>query len=135
MGPRAVATSQDRNSCSGTSAGSRERSSWVGNLNYKCLLSHNQTKSSIYVLDVTSLLIRWGFVYKNTGQALDYPFLVPERGQVTGKSGRIAEWSEVAEELEFTGTVDLFQRLEKQSAEEGAEDFHGEEEFAATGNP
>src|ERR1019366_7216914 len=70
MGPRTVATYQDRNSCSGTSAGSRERSSWVGNLNYKCLLSHNQTKSSIYVLDVTSLLIRWGFVYKNTGQAL-----------------------------------------------------------------
>src|ERR1017187_3335233 len=69
------------------------------------------------------------------GLGVDYPFLVPERGQVTGKSGRIAEWSEVAEELEFTGSVGLFQRLEKQSAEEGAEDFHGEEEFAATGNP
>src|ERR1019366_1161905 len=69
------------------------------------------------------------------GLGVDYPFLVPERGQGTGQSGRIAEWSEVAEELEFTGSVGLFQRLEKQSAEEGAEDFHGEEEFAATGNP
>src|ERR1035441_2970944 len=79
MGPRAVAKEQDRNSCSGTSAGSRERSSWVGNLNYKCLLSHNQTKSSIYVLDVTSLLIRWGFVGKPTGPALPYT------GEVTRK--------------------------------------------------
>ena len=31
----------------------------------------NQTKLSIYVLDVTSLLIRWDLVYKKTGQDLD----------------------------------------------------------------
>src|ERR1035437_3979291 len=70
MGPRSVATKQDRNSCSGTSAGSRERSSWVGIPNYKRVLSHNQTKSSIYVSDTSRLVIRWDLVYKNMGQAL-----------------------------------------------------------------
>src|ERR1035437_4851347 len=70
MGPRTVATKQDRNSCSGTSAGSRERSSWVGIPNYKRVLSHNQTKSSIYVSDTSRLVIRWDLVYKNMGQAL-----------------------------------------------------------------
>src|ERR1035437_4800312 len=72
MGPRSVATKQDRNSCSGTSAGSRERSSWVGIPNYKRVLSHNQTKSSIYVSDTSRLVIRWDLVYKNMGQALAY---------------------------------------------------------------
>src|ERR1035437_11081577 len=70
MGPRTVATKQDRNSCSGTSAGSRERSSWVGIPNYKRVLSHNQTKSYIYVSDTSRLVIRWDLVYKNMGQAL-----------------------------------------------------------------
>src|ERR1035437_6121293 len=40
-------------------------------VNYKRVLSHNQTKSSIYVLDRKKLPIRWACVHKNTGEALD----------------------------------------------------------------
>jgi hypothetical protein len=67
--------------------------------------------------------------------SVDHPLLVPEGRQVAGKGGWVAQFCEVAEELEFTGSVGLFQRLEEQSAEEGAEDLHGQEEFTATGNP
>ncbi len=38
--------------------------------NYKCLLSHNQTKSSIYVLGRKRPLFRRACVYENKGQAL-----------------------------------------------------------------
>jgi hypothetical protein len=42
----------------------------VGIPNYKCLLSHSQTKSSIYVLGRKRPLFRRACVYENKGQAL-----------------------------------------------------------------
>ena len=66
---------------------------------------------------------------------VDHPFLLLERRQVTGKGEWICERSEVAEELEFSGGVGLLQGVQKQSAEELAEDLNGEKEFAAARDP
>src|ERR1035438_10778459 len=69
------------------------------------------------------------------GLGVDHPFLVLEGRQVAGKSGRVAERHEVAEELEFSVGMRLGQSLQQETAEAGAEDLDGQQEFTAARHP
>src|SRR5450759_551092 len=69
------------------------------------------------------------------GLGVDHPFLVWEGRQVPGKSGRVAERQEVAEELAFSGGISLGKSFQKETAEESAEDLDGQQEFTAACDP
>jgi hypothetical protein len=64
--------------------------------NYKCLLSHNQTKSSIYVFGRKRPLFRRACVYENKGQALhiavDFVGYSVQKGRTSDVAEREAMW-------------------------------------------
>jgi hypothetical protein len=54
---------------------------------------------------------------------------------VAGESGGVAQVLEVAEEEEFSSSVSLGKSPQKETAEAGAEDLDGEQEFTAARDP
>jgi len=69
------------------------------------------------------------------GLGVDHPFFVMQRRQVAGESGGVAQGLKVAEEEEFSSRVSLGKSPQEETAEAGAEDLDGEQEFTAARDP
>src|ERR1017187_5486160 len=56
-----------------------------------------------------------------------------ERGQVAGECGRVGQTRQIAEELQLAGGVSLFESVQEEVAEAGAEHPHGQQEAGEGG--
>src|SRR5580658_5352454 len=69
------------------------------------------------------------------GLGVDHPSFLFPWGQIAGKSPRVAQRFQIAEELEFAGGVSLFQTLQEETAEQAAENLDRKKEAAASADP
>ena len=66
---------------------------------------------------------------------VDHPFLFAQRGEIAVESCGVEQSLEIAEELEFSACVGIFQCVQKQMPEAAAEHLDGQEEFSIAVDP
>src|ERR1700676_4832366 len=67
--------------------------------------------------------------------AIDHPFAVAQRRQISREGSRICQRSVLAEELEFPGAMSGGELLQDQPAEQARENTHVEEKVGSAGDP